>query len=84
MAMNKDVLGAALKDRMLSMVPLGVVVPSATQSQMAEFWTAVADEVIKHIKENAQVQVTVNVTGTAVGGVCTGTGSGTGVIDGTP
>jgi hypothetical protein len=75
MAMDKDVLGLALKNRILSMVPSGVVVPSGTQATMEEFWKAVADEIIKHIQQNGIVNVTC--TGTASGGVCSGSGTGT-------
>jgi len=93
MAMDKAVLGQAIADRILTMVPFGIVVPNDTKASMREFWTMIADEIIKHITENGAISVTVETTATGVildatgtpvpDQTCqtTGTGSGTGTIE---
>ena len=59
MAMNKDVLGQAIVDRILTMVPFGIIVPDDTKDSMRTFWTAIADEIINHIAQNAEIDVEV-------------------------
>lgn len=91
MAMDKDVLGQAIRDRILTMVPFGIIVPNDIKASMAEFWTAIADEIIKHIQENAEVKITVTTTGPVIDVAtnapvtpalrCDATGEGVGIID---
>jgi hypothetical protein len=93
MAMDKAVLGQAIADRILAMVPFGIIVPNDTKASMREFWTAIADEIITHITENAVIPIMVETTATGVvldatgtpipNQTCqtTGTGSGTATIE---
>jgi hypothetical protein len=74
MAMNKDVLGAALAQVIVSSSN-----PPPTGDQLAnitKYWTGVADAIVTHIKDNAEVPpgITVNASG------YTGSTTGTGVI----
>ena len=57
MSMDKDILGAAIAARLMP--------PDASESTKAvsvEIWTKVADEVIRHIEENATGILSFNVT----------------------
>lgn len=89
MAMDKDVLGQAIADRILTMVPFGIVVPNDTKASMREFWTMIADEIIKHITENGAISVTTTATGTILDATgtpipdqtCQTTGTGSGTIE---
>lgn len=47
MAMDKDVLGAAIAERLL---PVGA--PDDFKAVVVDVWMKVADEVIKHIEKN--------------------------------
>lgn len=69
MAMDKAVLGQAIADRILTMVPFGIIVPNDTKASMREFWTMIADEIIKHITENAEIEM--DVTSAAYSGSVT-------------
>lgn len=80
MAMDKAVLGQAIADRILTMVPFGIVVPNDTKAIMREFWTAIAEEIITHITENGVVTVQTSATGTVTDTTCTTTGTGSGGI----
>jgi hypothetical protein len=88
MAMDKDVLGQAIADRILTMVPFGVVVPDDTKASMREFWTAIADEIISHITANGEISVTTTATGVILDATqtpipdesCVTSGTGTGTI----
>lgn len=72
MAMNKDVLGAALKAKADL---YNNISKDNLDANRTEFWKAVADEIIKHIQTAGVVNVTVATTGTAA--AQTGTGTGT-------
>jgi len=87
MAMDKEVLGQAIADRILTMVPFGIVVPNDTKASMREFWTMIADEIITHITANGVISVTTTASGVILDATGTpipdqscstsGTGSGT-------
>lgn len=83
MAMNKTVLGAALKtaiDNYIASVPD----PKGENYDRSEIYEAMADAIIAHIQANAVITTTVTVTsvsgvtpGAGVSGPGTGTGTGT-------
>ena len=75
MAMNKDVLGAALKLMADDFNNIEAADETALELARTNFWKGVADEVINHIKTAGVVNVTVATTGTAA--AQTGTGVGT-------
>lgn len=72
MALNKDVLGAALYNAAKDFNDKEP--PEDVEANRLAYWKVIADEIIKHIKIG-QVSVTVATTGTAV--AQTGTGTGT-------
>ena len=78
----------------MSATTLGMAISNAVESKVAEegvkpsdIWTAVAEEIIKHITTNAVVSVNVNTTVNTVvttsAGAGTGTGAGVGTGTGT-
>jgi len=78
MAMDGDVLGAAIAQVLIgksTMPPTPEMV-----SNMAEFWQAVAAEVVTHVQDNAQVLPGIAVSGTSAVGPVTGSTTGPGQI----
>lgn len=72
MALNKDVLGAALK----SMADdYNNIAAENVETARTNFWKGVAEQIIEHIKTAGVVNVTVNTTGTAAAQTGTGVGS---------
>lgn len=72
MALNKDVLGAALK---AMAEDFNGIAPEDLETAKTEFWKGVAEQIIEHIKTAGEVNVVVNTTGTA--SAQSGTGAGT-------
>jgi len=64
MAMDKDVLGDAIVDRILTFS--GNTLIPADDAKAREVWAAISDEIIKHIIAFAEVETTV--TGTLPAG----------------
>lgn len=77
MALNKDVLGQALYDRLLFFTNKDIGDIGDIEAARLAFCKDLADVVIQHIRTAAQVSVTVTTTGTATNH----TGSGTGTIN---
>jgi len=73
MALNKDILGAALYVRSLDFNDQDIS-PAELAEARQNFWKGVAEEIISHITANAEVNVIVNTTGTASAQSGTGTG----------
>lgn len=71
MALNKDVLGAALQ---AMAEDYNNIAPEDLESAKTNYWKGVAEQIIEHIKTAGEVNVVVNTTGTA--SVQTGTGTG--------
>jgi hypothetical protein len=72
MAMDKDVLGAAL-----AQVVVSSSTPPPTGDQLAnivKFWTGIADAVITHIQGSAEVKPGIAVNAGGYSGSTTGTG----------
>lgn len=72
MALNAELLGAALNtaandynDKDIDNLP----------EARANYWKAIASEIVKHFKENGEITTAVETTGTAT--AQTGTGTGT-------
>lgn len=74
MPLNSQLLGAALQSAADDYNDLSATTNDLPGIRQA-FWKAVADEIVKHIKANAVVNVTVATTGSA--SAQTGTGTGT-------
>jgi hypothetical protein len=75
MALNKDILGTALYNRLNEFNNKDIDATGNMEAARLSFCKALADEVINHIKTAAVVNVTVSTTGTAT--AHTGTGTGT-------
>jgi hypothetical protein len=75
MPLNKDTLGAALKQAADAQNNKTPAQTGDLDSARLAFWTSIADTIISHIKSNATVTVNVTTTGTAT--AHTGTGTGT-------
>jgi len=75
MALNKDTLGNALYLRSMDFNDQDIA-PADLPTARQNFWKAVAEEIINHIKTAGVVNVTVATTGTAAAQ----TGSGTGTM----
>jgi hypothetical protein len=73
MALNKDVLGAALKTMADNYNNIDA---ADVETARINFWNGVADEIINHIKTAGVVHVNVTTTGTSTAQ----SGSGTGTI----
>lgn len=71
MAMNKEVLGLALFNKMV----LGKADPSTYTESLSNL-TDIADVIITHIQQNAQVTIP-SVSGVTTGGGISGPGTGT-------
>lgn len=72
MALNKDVLGAALKAMAENYNNIEV---ADLETAKTNFWKGVAEEIINHIKTQGQVNVSVTTTGTAAAQTGTGVGA---------
>jgi len=75
MALNKDILGTALYNRLDEWTNKDIDETGDIEDARLAFCKALADEVINHIKASAVVNVNVTTTGTAL--AHTGTGTGT-------
>jgi hypothetical protein len=72
MAMNKTTLGAAL-----AQVIVSASSPPPTGSQLVnitQFWTDIADVIVAHVQDNAEVQAGISVNAGGYAGSTTGTG----------
>lgn len=72
MALNKDVLGAALKTMAEEFNNINV---EDLETAKEAFWKGVAEQIINHIKTAGVVNVAVTTTGTAAAHTGTGVGS---------
>jgi hypothetical protein len=75
MALNKDVLGLALYNRLDTYNNQDIDAIGDIEAARLAFCKALADEVIQHFRTAGVVSVTVTTTGTAA--AHTGTGTGT-------
>lgn len=75
MALNKDILGVALYDGFVSFNNKNIEQTGNLEDARLAFCKVMADEIIKHLKTAAVVNVTVVTTGTATNHTGTGTGT---------
>lgn len=74
MALNKDVLGGLLATAAAEFNDKPISAEELTTAR-ANFWKAVAEQIIDHIKTAGVVNVTVSTTGTASAQAGSGTGT---------
>lgn len=74
MALNKDVLGAAL-NAMAENFNEKDIAPENITAERLNFWKGVAEQIINHIKTAGVVNVNVTTTGTAAAQAGTGIGA---------
>ncbi|AYD48197.1 hypothetical protein [Arachidicoccus soli] len=73
MALDKDILGAALNVAANNYNDKNI---EDLEAARLNFWTSIADTIISHFKTNGEINTTVATTGTATAQ----TGTGTGII----